>query len=96
MVLRGFTVSKWLVLHFLFWIVLAVAALLLPLSLPYRLVGKVSECPALQECPALHLTGGGINAKDQLPFIDLPQRSIFLELTGAPLRGISVRNDLLE
>ena len=67
----GFTVSKWLVLHFLFWTALAVAALLLPRSLPYRLVGKVSECPALQECPALHLTGGGINAKDQLPFIEL-------------------------
>ena len=74
-----------LLLRLLLLTVLAVAALLLPLSLPYRLVGKVSECPALQECPALYITGGEINAKDQLSFIDLTRRPIFLELTGAPL-----------
>ncbi len=83
-----------LLLRLLLLTVLAVAALLLPLSFPYRLLGKVpvlqsvdlkQECPTLQECPALYITGGEINGKDQLSFIDLTRRPIFLELTGAPL-----------
>ena len=83
-----------LLLRLLLLTMLAVAALLLPLSFPYHLLGKVpvlqsvdlkQECSALQECPALYITGGEINAKDQLSFIDLTRRPIFLELTGAPL-----------
>ena len=77
-----------LLLRLLLLTVLAVAALLLPLSFPYRLLGKVPVLQSVdlkQECPALYITGGEINAKDQLSFIDLTRRPIFLELTGAPL-----------